>query len=98
MLAVELKRASQLLYRSVVVAEPVQHVADASNRLRHLGRLLGRDLEEMARLLEQPALLAERGLAEQRTANLEHQVDVVGIAQLQRAMEAAERGVRLAEL
>src|SRR6478609_2999179 len=73
-------------------------VADAGDRFGALGRLLHRDLEELLRDGEQLATLAERRFAEQRAADLEHQVEVVRVAKLQGATEAAQCGVLEPEL
>src|SRR4051794_36654609 len=66
-------------------------VADAGDRFGALGSLLDRHLEELLRHGEQLTALAERRLTEQGASNLEHQVEVVGVAQLQGATKAAQR-------
>src|SRR6476469_3607794 len=73
-------------------------VADAGDRFGALGRLLHRDLEELLRHGEQLAPLAERRFTEQRAADLEHQVEVVRVAKLQGATEAAQRRLLEPEL
>ncbi len=97
-LVVHLERLAQRRDGRVVLAEPMLRVADAGDRLGALGRLLHRDLEELLRDGEQLAPLAERRLAEQRAADLEHQVEVVGVAELERATEAAQRRLLEPEL
>ena len=59
---------------------------------------LARDEFAWGRRSFEEALVLDQPLAEQRAADLEHQVDVVLVAQLEDAAEAAERGVLLAEL
>ena len=97
-LVVDLERLAERRDGRVVLAEPVLRVADAGDRLGALGRLLHRDLEELLRHGEQLAAVAQRRLAEQRAADLEHQVQVVGVPELERAAEAAQRRLLEPEL
>src|SRR5215831_5210411 len=73
-------------------------VANARDCLRGFRRLLDRGLEELLGCTEKLRPVAERALAEQRAPNLQHQIDVVGVAELQRAAEAAHRRIVLPEL
>jgi hypothetical protein len=77
--------------RALVVAQPVQRVAHARHRLGVVGRLLHGDLEVALGLLDQP-------LAEEGAADLEHELDVVLVAQLEVRGRCAQRRVVLAEL
>jgi hypothetical protein len=88
---VELQGTAQRGGGAVVVAQPVQGVADAGHRLGVLGLLARGHLEELARLLDQP-------LAEEGAADLEHELDVVLVAQLEGAAEGGERLVAATEL
>ena len=61
------------------------------DRLGVVGRMLHGDVEEIARLLDHP-------FAKQRAADLHHEIEIVRVAELQRAAEAGHRGVALTEL
>ena len=98
MLVVHLERLAERRDGRVVVAQAVLRVADARDRLGALRRLLHRDLEELLRRGEQLAAVAERRFAEERAADLEHQVEIVRVAQLERAAKAAQRRVLQPEL
>jgi hypothetical protein len=85
------ERALERLGGALVVAQPVQRVAHARHRLGVVGRLPHGGVEVALGLLDLP-------LAEERAPHLEHQLDVVLVAQLEGALERAERLVVLAEL
>jgi hypothetical protein len=88
---VELQRAAQRRDRRVVVPEPVLRVADEGDRLGTLRGLLDGDVEEALGLLDQP-------LAEEGAADLQHEIDVVLVAELEHPAKAAQRGLLLPEL
>jgi hypothetical protein len=91
MIGIHLERAAQSRDRRLVVAKSVLRVADARDCFSGVGRLLRGDLEELLRLFDQ-------AFAEKRAPDLEHQLDVVLVAQLERMAKALERVVLLAEL
>ena len=73
-----------------VVAKPVLSVADARHGFGRIGRLTRGDLEVFARLFDQ-------AFAEKCAADLEHQLDVVFVAELEGVAEASECGGLLSE-
>ncbi len=73
-----------------VVAQSMLGVADARHCLRWIGRLRSGRLEVLARFLDQ-------AIAEQRTSDLEHELDVVFVAKLERSAEWPERCFLLSE-
>src|SRR6478672_5847756 len=89
-IGIHLQRTAQRGDRRLVVAQSVLGVADARNSLGSVWRLLRGDLEEFLRLFD-------HAFAEQRAADLEHQLDVVLITKLEAAAEIAHRVLVLAE-
>ena len=97
-LAVELERPTQRRNRRVVIAEPVLRVAHARHSLGRLRCLLHRGFEEALRDIEEIGALADRAFPKQGSSGLQHQVDVVAVAELQRSVKAAQRRFVLTEL
>src|SRR4051794_33206480 len=76
-IAVELERAAQRRDGAVVLTEAVLDITDAGDRFRRIRRLTNRGVEEVLRGLEEVRALAGRALAEQRTTDLQHEIDVI---------------------
>src|SRR6185437_1453457 len=80
---VQLQRALERRDRALVVAAPMPNVTQARRRLGHLAGF---------------ACFGDHVLAEQRAADLQHEIDVVGVAELENVAEAPERLLARAEL
>src|SRR5215831_16210780 len=87
MVAVELQRLAQRGDRAFVVAHAVLRITDARDRLRRFRSLLDGRLEELLRRGKELRLLAQRAFAKERTADLQHEIGIVGVAELECAME-----------
>ena len=81
-LVIELERSPQRRNCRIVVAEPMLRIPDAGYRFGRLGRLLHRSLEETLCRIEKIRALADRSFAKERSADLQHQVNIVAVAKL----------------
>src|SRR5262249_42593887 len=97
-IAVELERATQRANRRIIIAEAMLRVADACDGFRGFRRVFHRRLEKLLGGFKEFGFITERTFAEERTADLKHQVDVVRITQLEGPMETALRGFILPKL
>src|SRR4051812_18530627 len=98
MVVVGLERLAQRGNGRVVVAEAMLRVPDTRDGFGALRRLLHGNLEKLEGTAEQLTAVARRGLTKERAADLQHEVEVIGIAQLERAAKTAQAGILEAEL
>ena len=73
-------------------------VPNARYRLGGFGRLLYRRLEKSLGAVEEVRSLTDRSFTKERAPDLQHQVNVIAIAELQGPMKAAQRRFILTEL
>ena len=78
-------------HRVHIMSKPMLGIADARNRFRRIRRLRDTSLKKHQRIVDEP-------LAEQRAADLQHQVHVVFVAKFDRALKLAHSLVHLPEL
>src|SRR6185437_9890491 len=91
MIGVQTQRGAKRDYRRLVLAQPVLGIADARHGFGIFRRVLNRYLEKFPGILD-------HAFPEQGAADLKHQIEIVGVAKLERSSEAVQRGVPLAEL